>query len=120
MPPQDRHPLVYKIATASQWDAAVARGAYDGSADDRRDGYIHLSTAGQLAGTLAKHFRGQAALHLIAFNAAALGPALQWETSRGGDLFPHLYATLDPRLALWQRPIPIGRDGVPTVPEDIV
>ena len=41
----------------------------------------------------------------------ALGEELKWEPSRGGALFPHLYASLPTRLALWARPLPLGPDG---------
>ncbi len=63
--------------------------------DDLRDGFIHFSTADQLPITLAKHFAGQKDLVLIAVQASSLGNALNWEKSRGGKLFPHLYGLLD-------------------------
>ena len=85
---------VFKVATRAAWEDACRRGAFAGSADDRRDGFIHLSVEHQLAGTLARHFRGARDLVLVEFDAAALGSALRWEPSRGGDLFPHLYAEL--------------------------
>lgn len=86
---------IYKICPASAWREAERQGVYRGSADDRRDGFIHFSTAPQVAGTAAKHFAGQTGLFLIAIDADALGAALRWEPSRGGDLFPHLYGDLD-------------------------
>jgi uncharacterized protein (DUF952 family) len=101
-------PIVYKISPESEWRVAEAAGRYDGSADDRRDGFIHLSAAHQLAGTLARHFAGRAGLVLAAFDANALGPALRWEASRAGELFPHLHGSLDPALALWVKPLPPG------------
>jgi uncharacterized protein (DUF952 family) len=110
---------VFKIATAAQWRAAVAHGAFEGSADDLRDGYIHLSSRHQLEGTLAKHFVRQTDLVLAAFDAAHLEPDLKWEASRGGELFPHLYAPLETRHALWVKPIMLDDAGVPLVPEDI-
>lgn len=110
---------VFKIATSAQWHDAVVRGAFDGSADDLRDGFIHLSAHHQLQGTLAKHFARQTDLVLIAFDVSQLGTALKWEASRGGDLFPHLYAPLETRFALWQKPIRVDSAGVPLVPEDI-
>ncbi len=76
-------------------DEAERSGVYRGSADDARDGFIHLSTAAQVEGTVGKHFRGQSALFLIALDVEALGPALRWERARDGDLFPHLYGELD-------------------------
>ena len=86
---------IYKICPASAWREAERHGTYRGSADDLRDGFIHFSTAAQVAGTAAKYFHGQTGLFLIAVDADALGDALRWEPSRGGDLFPHLYGDLD-------------------------
>ena len=86
---------IYKICPASAWREAERHGVYRGSADDLRDGFIHFSTAAQVAGTAAKHFHGQTGLFLIAVDADALGDALRWEPSRGGELFPHLYGELD-------------------------
>ena len=86
---------IYKICPASSWREAERHGVYRGSADDARDGFIHFSTAAQLAETVKKHYFGQAGLFLIAVDADALGDALRWEPSRGGDLFPHLYGELD-------------------------
>lgn len=111
--------LVYKICRARDWDEARPSGAYDGSADDVRDGFIHLSTGDQLAGTAAKHFRHIDDLVLVAFETAALGDSLAWEPSRGGALFPHLYAPLPVHLALWVRSLPLGPDGVPLVAGDL-
>ena len=97
---------VYKILGAADWAEAQARGRYEGSAVDRRDGYIHLSTAAQVAETARRHFAGQDDLLLVAVDAAALGEALRWEPSRGGDLFPHLYAPLTAAAVRWSTPIP--------------
>jgi uncharacterized protein (DUF952 family) len=88
-------PTIYKICSASAWREAERRGTYTGSADDVRDGFIHFSTAAQVADTARKHFFGQTGLFLIAVDAGMLGEALRWEPSRGGDLFPHLYGELD-------------------------
>jgi uncharacterized protein (DUF952 family) len=84
---------LFKIFRAAEWAAFEAAGRFEGSADDRRDGFIHLSDAAQLAGTLAKHFAGEAGL-VVAEVAVADDPALRWEPSRGGALFPHLYRPL--------------------------
>ncbi|HYL33811.1 MAG TPA: DUF952 domain-containing protein [Stellaceae bacterium] len=107
---------VYKILAAAEWHAAMAAGVFVGSAVDKRDGYIHLSTAAQVRETAARHFAGQSDLVLVAFDDGALGPALRWEPSRGGALFPHLYASLDPRAARWAQPLPLGRDGIHVFP----
>jgi uncharacterized protein (DUF952 family) len=86
---------IYKIAPASAWREAERHGVYRGSADDVRDGFIHFSTAAQVAETARKHFVGQAGLFLIELDVEALGDALRWELSRDGALFPHLYDELD-------------------------
>ena len=109
--------FVFKILPASDWQRACSLGHYSGSADDARDGSIHLSAAHQLAGTAAKYFRHMPGLMLVAFEANALGPQLKWEQSRGGDLFPHLYAPLPTACALWTKPLSLGDDGVPVLPD---
>jgi len=86
---------IYKICPASAWREAERQGVYRGSAVDLRDGFIHFSTASQLAETAAKHFFGQTGLFLVAVDADALGEALRWEPSRNEELFPHLYGELD-------------------------
>lgn len=111
--------MIFKIVERGAWDAACRDGMYRGSPDDVRDGFIHFSAPEQVAGTAARHFRGVADLVLVAFDEAALGEALRWEPSRGGSLFPHLYAPLPTALALWTKPMPLAADGVPEVPEDL-
>jgi len=86
---------IYKIIPASAWREAERQGVYKGSADDLRDGYIHFSTASQVAETARKHYFGQTGLFLIAIDADALGDALRWEASRNDELFPHLYGELE-------------------------
>jgi uncharacterized protein (DUF952 family) len=86
---------IYKICPASAWREAERHGVFRGSSDDLRDGFIHFSTASQVEGTARKHFVGQTGLLLIAIDADALGEALRWEVSRGGEPFPHLYGELD-------------------------
>src|SRR3979411_2379540 len=86
---------IYKICPASAWREAERQGVYRGSADDLRDGFIHFSSASQVAGAARKDVARQTGLFLIAVDADALGAALRWEPSRGGELFPHLYGELD-------------------------
>lgn len=96
---------IYKIMPAADWAAAQAGGAYRGSADDARDGFIHFSTRDQVAGTLAKHFAGQTRLVLVEIDPLMLGSALRWEPSRGGQLFPHLYDDLPVTAATSVEPV---------------
>lgn len=92
------HPaLIYKIIPASDWQAMRATRHVRPSADDVRDGFMHLSTAAQLPGTLHKHFAAAGELVVLQLASAALGADLQWEPSRDDQLFPHLYGALDMR-----------------------
>jgi uncharacterized protein (DUF952 family) len=110
---------VYKIANRAMWENACRLGTFRGSADDLRDGFIHLSAPAQIAGTLAKHFKGQTDLVLIKLETEALGGALKWERSRGGDLFPHLYAGLPTAAARAVEPLDLDADGMPLVPQGL-
>lgn len=105
----DEH--IYKIMAASEWAAAQTDGVYTGSAHDRRDGFIHFSTESQVAETAAKHFAGRTDLMLLAVDPSVLEPALKWEPSRGGALFPHLYAPLPVSAVVAAAELPVGPDG---------
>jgi uncharacterized protein (DUF952 family) len=108
---------IYKICPASAWREAERGGAYKGSADDARDGFIHFSTAAQVAETLRKHFFGQAGLFLVAVDADALGETLRWEPSRGGELFPHLYGEFDLGAVITIWDLHTRSDGNHDIPE---
>jgi uncharacterized protein (DUF952 family) len=103
--------LVYKILAAEEWTKAKAAGVFEGAPIDRADGFIHFSTAEQAPETAAKWFAGCDDLTLAAIDAEALGADLRWEPSRGGALFPHLYAALPMSAVVWSRPLPLGPDG---------
>jgi uncharacterized protein (DUF952 family) len=108
---------IYKICPASAWREAEREGLYRGSADDRRDGFIHFSTAGQLAETLRRHFAGQSGLFLIEVDADALGDELRWEVSRGGENFPHLYGDLDLGAVTRVLDLPLRASGSHHIPD---
>lgn len=109
--------LIYKIAPQAMWRKAEADGVFTGAPVDLADGYIHFSTAGQVRETARKHFARQNDLLLIAIDAGRLSEALKWEASRGGALFPHLYAPLDLAAVVWVKPLPLGEDGSHIFPE---
>jgi uncharacterized protein (DUF952 family) len=135
---------IYKLMGRQEWEAAQAIGVYRGSAHDLRDGFIHFSTAAQLGETARKHFSGVADLVLLAVGtegltsprpqhlqtsegmdphpasrSSNLQSALKWETSRGGDLFPHLYGELSLGAVISVTPLRLGVDGMPVVPQDL-
>jgi len=109
---------IYKILPRDAWQAALAARRYNGSPLDRQDGFIHFSSAEQAQETARRHFAGQEDLVVLAVEASDLGPALKWERSRGGDLFPHLYAHLDTALVRAVTEAPLGPDGAPRLELD--
>src|ERR1700686_3971180 len=103
--------MIYHMCPAEARASAVREGEYRGGADDLRDGFIHFSTADQVAESARRHRAGQAGLVLIVVESARLAERLKWEKSRGGDLFPHLYGPLEPAEIASDRPLPLGPDG---------
>ncbi|NVO16590.1 MAG: DUF952 domain-containing protein [Rhodoplanes sp.] len=112
-----REELVYKICPAALWREAERAGTFTGAPVDLADGFIHFSTAAQVAETAAKHFFGQRDLLLVAVVAAALGDALRFEPSRGGALFPHLYAPLPLAAVRSVVPLTTSPDGTVQSPD---
>jgi uncharacterized protein (DUF952 family) len=102
---------IYKICDAAAWREAERTGEFLGAPIDLADGYIHFSAADQLSETAARHFARQRDLVLVAVEADALGPALKWEPSRGGALFPHLYGALPLSAVRWVKPLLLDSDG---------
>jgi uncharacterized protein (DUF952 family) len=103
--------LVFKILRRAEWDAFRAAGETLGAPADLADGYIHLSTAEQVAGTAARHFATESDLVLVALDTDRLGPDLRWEPARGGALFPHLYRPLRLSDVVWDKSLPLGLSG---------
>jgi uncharacterized protein (DUF952 family) len=109
--------IIYKICPALLWREAEKAGFFAGAPIDIQDGYLHFSDADQVRETAARHFAGQSDLLLIAIDGDSLGEALRYEPSRGGDLFPHLYAHLPLSSVQWVKPLPLGADGHHVFPD---
>jgi uncharacterized protein (DUF952 family) len=109
--------MIYKICPASAWREAERQGVFRGSPVDVSDGYIHFSTASQVAETLRKHFFGQTGLFLIAVDADILGDSVRWERSRNDELFPHLYGELDLGAVTGVLSVRARSDGYHDIPE---
>ena len=110
--------LIYKIFRTEEWAQLQTDGITKGAPIDLADGFVHFSSASQVAETAAKHFAGLEGLWLLAFDADALGDALKWEVSRGGDKFPHLYREMRLDEVLWAKPLPIV-DGTHQFPAEV-
>lgn len=108
--------MIYKILRLGEWAELCAAGQTAGAPVDIADGYVHFSTADQVAETASRHFPGEDGLMLLAFDADGLAPHLKWETSRGGAMFPHLYAPMRLKDVTWAQPLPLkdGRHRFPT------
>lgn len=111
---------IYKICSRALWRDALAEGRFAGAPIDRADGFIHFSTAEQVAETASRHFGGIADLVLLSVQAAALGDALRYEPSRGGALFPHLYDNLPLSAVSAVADLPLGPDGRHAFPPGIL
>ncbi|WP_245918948.1 DUF952 domain-containing protein [Melittangium boletus] len=110
------------LVRGDDWRAAKTVGAYRGSADDTRDGFLHFSTAEQVRDSARKHRAGERDLWLVAVDPEALGAALRWEPASGGrrpGLFPHLYGPLPVSAVLSAVPLPLGGDGQHTFPDGV-
>lgn len=110
---------IYKILSEGDYKAAKSRGQFLGSSDDLRDGFIHFSAGHQVAGTLAKHYASQVNLVLLSVDQHQLGPALKWERSRNGDLFPHLYGPLALDAVVAETLLALDEDNRHILPEGV-
>jgi uncharacterized protein (DUF952 family) len=106
--------LIYKIVHAGEWEER--RDPYAGSPKDQADGFLHFSTADQVAGTLARYYANERGLILVAVESEALGTALKFEASTGGALFPHLYAPLPLSAVVWARELKRDETGAFVLP----
>jgi uncharacterized protein (DUF952 family) len=111
--------IIYRIVAAEAWQSAERAGSFGGSEHDVRDGFIHFSTAAQVRETAARHYAGQADLLLLGVSVDALGAALRWEPSRGGALFPHLYAALSLSAVLRVDALFLAADGAHVFPSGL-
>lgn len=103
--------LIYKICDTAIWKDAVTEGRFRGAGIDLEDGYIHFSTASQVEETAQRHYRNRPDLVMVAVETDGLD--IVWESSRGGDLFPHLYADLPVASAVSVVPLTCDENGVP-------
>ncbi len=110
---------IYKIFLGPEWVELDTKGETLGAPIDLADGFIHFSTAKQAGVTAAKYFAGVDGLMLIAFETDQMGDTLKWEASRGGDLFPHLFRSLQRSEVLWAKPLPCV-NGTFTFPDEMI
>ncbi len=102
---------IYHLCRQGDWLLAAAKGVYEGSDQDRSDGFLHFSTSDQIEDSAQRHRAGEADLLLLVADSAQLGEALRWEASSSGELYPHLYAALPLSAVLEVVPLPLGPSG---------
>ncbi|MGI9474094.1 MAG: DUF952 domain-containing protein [Rubripirellula sp.] len=107
---------LYKVLSSDLWRQAEGEGEFRGAGIDLQDGFIHLSSAGQVKETVAKHFCDQDDLVLVTIDEERLGTSLKWEPSRGGDLFPHVYGVISMEAVDRVEPLPLGPGNVHQFP----
>jgi len=110
-----RPTVAYKVLTADDL-AALQNGVFKGATVDLADGFIHLSTASQLAGTLERHFSDQSNLVIAAIDLSGFGNSIRWEPSRGGQYFPHLYGAITWTDVVAHCPLEWESDGAVRLP----
>lgn len=89
------------------------------SPDDQRDGFVHLSAAHQVRGSLSRHFAAEADLVLLEIPDGRIPVGeLRWEPARSGELFPHLYGALVADLVARVITLPLGADGKHELPPE--
>jgi len=111
--------MIYHLARKAEWDSSTETGIYQGTAEDRADGFLHFSTADQIAESARKHRAGERDLVLLFVDESTLDDKLVWEPSRGGQLFPHLYASLSVSAVVKTADLPLDESGTHIFPEDM-
>jgi uncharacterized protein (DUF952 family) len=88
---------IYKVLTLEEWEQAQISGSII-TALDRKDGFIHLSTAAQLNATLALYFAEENMVVLLQIDHSQTSDQLKFESPvpRGNrtSSFPHYYGDL--------------------------
>ncbi|MCC7119471.1 MAG: DUF952 domain-containing protein [Anaerolineales bacterium] len=94
--------MIYHIAARADWDAAQTQGAYV-TPSLAAEGFIHCSTAQQVAPVGNAFYRGRKDLALLQIDEAKLTAELKWEAPAGppaaqiseSDLFPHVFGAIN-------------------------
>ena len=108
--------FIFKVIYKEEWQKAKQSGTYCGSEKDIKDGYIHFSEEDQVEETLKKHFPNIENLVLLRVNAFKLEHLL-WEQASNGDMYPHLYSSLDTTTVVDEYDLPLNEDGKHELPE---
>ena len=107
---------IFKIVDIDEWKKAKDSGTYSGSSKDTEDGFIHFSGEDQVKGTLEKYYSKQENLVLLKVETLKLDHLI-WEQASDGNMFPHLYSSLDLSNVVDEFEISLNKDDIHEVPE---
>lgn len=101
---------ILHITKQADWRAALTAEVY--WADSlATEGFIHCSTAQQVARTANKFYAAQPDLVLLHIDTDLLAAELRWEAA-DGDLFPHIYGPLNLDAVKNVTDFSTGQDGL--------
>jgi uncharacterized protein (DUF952 family) len=106
---------IYHIATAADWARAQEAGQYTTSTLGRtlaEEGFIHASTAEQVAPVANLFYRGRPDLVLLVVDPGRVRAEIRFEPVPGFDQpFPHIYGPLNTDAVVATRPLEPGAGG---------
>ena len=108
---------IYKIIDADDWQKVKESGTYSGSSKDTQDGFIHFSGEEQVKGTLEKYYSKQKNLVLLKVETLKLDHLI-WEQASDGNMFPHLYSSLDLSNVMSEFEIILSDDSTHKLPDN--
>tara|TARA_B110000003_G_scaffold122362_1_gene124740 strand:- start:435 stop:779 length:345 start_codon:yes stop_codon:yes gene_type:complete len=108
---------IFKIIDVKEWRKVKQSVTYLGSSKDIEDGYIHFSGQDQVKGTLEKYYSKQENLILLKVETLKLDHLI-WEQASDGNMFPHLYSSLDLSNVVDEFEIILNEDGNHKLPDN--
>ena len=108
---------IYKIIDADDWQKVKGYGSYSGSSKDIQDGFVHFSGEEQVKGTLEKYYSKQKNLVLLKVETLKLDHLI-WEQASDGNMFPHLYSSLDLSNVVDEFEITLSDDSTHKLPDN--
>ena len=108
---------IFKIIDVKEWQKVKQSETYLGSSKDIEDGYIHFSGEDQVKGTLEKHYSKQENLVLLKVETLKLDHLI-WEQASDGNMFPHLYSSLDLNNVVDDFEITLNNNGIHELPDN--
>ena len=108
---------IFKIIDKDEWQKVKEAETYLGSSKDAKDGFIHFSGEDQVKGTLEKHYSKQKNLVLLKVETLKLDHLI-WEQASDGNMFPHLYSSLDLSNVVSEFEIILSDDSTHKLPDN--